>query len=96
MDKEEAASVLEQEMRRRRELPYSELRKLVLARQIDIVVVDVPGCSYQMEIQYIWDGEAEGPIRVMGGIDDGRFWSSLSPLTRDFAKAPDGSFVGES
>ena len=95
MDKKEAASVLDQEMERRRAIPYHELRKLVLARHIDVVEIEVSGNAYQIEIQYFWDDRAEGPIRVAGGIDDGRFWSALSPLLKDFAKAPDGSFVGE-
>jgi hypothetical protein len=95
VNKQEADDVLEQDMQRRRAIPYSELRKLVLARHIDVLVVDLPSVSYQMEIQYFWADKAEGPIRVSGGIDDGRFWSALSPLTKGFAKAPDGSFVGE-
>jgi hypothetical protein len=94
LNKKEAAAVLERELHRRRTIPYAELRKLVVARHIDVLEIEVQGASYQVEIQYFWDGDKEGPIRVLGGIDDGG-WSSLSPISRSFSKGADGSFVGE-
>ena len=42
-----------------------------------------------------WDAHPNGNVRVSAGIDDGGLRAFL-PLTSDFIKAPDGSFVGES
>jgi hypothetical protein len=50
---------------------------------------------YQIEIEVFWDNQRGGNVRVMGSIDDGG-WRAFMPLTRDFIKAPDGSFVSES
>lgn len=50
--------------------------------------------KYQVEIQVFWDDRQGGNVRVAGSIDDGA-WRAFVPLTRDFIKAPDGSFVGE-
>jgi len=52
------------------------------------------GVEYQIEIGAFWDGKKCGDVRVMGSIDD-QGWSVYCPLTEDFIKAPDGSFVGE-
>lgn len=53
-----------------------------------------PGALYQFEVEAFWDAAAGGNIRVAGMIHDGG-WSAFSPITTDFIKAPDGSFVGE-
>jgi hypothetical protein len=49
---------------------------------------------YQLEFSVVWDGRPGGDVHVLGAIDDGR-WRAFVPLTRDFIKAADGSFVGE-
>lgn len=36
----------------------------------------------------------DGAIRVIGSIDDGG-WRAFRPLSDDFIRAPDGTFVGE-
>jgi hypothetical protein len=62
-------------------------------------VIEAPGPSgaeYQIEVDVMWDSPKERvKVRVFGGIDDGRFWTALSPLCESFIVAPDGSFIGE-
>ena len=52
------------------------------------------GVRYQLELDAVWDRDEGGPVRVMAAIDDAG-WRAFLPLTDDFIKAPDGSFVGE-
>jgi hypothetical protein len=94
LNKKEAAGLLERELELQRAIPSDELRKLVIARHIEVLAIDMPDRAYQIEIQYFWDGAPEGRIRVAAGIDDGG-WSAWNPLCRDFIKAADGSFIDE-
>ena len=94
MDKEKARAVLAETLRSYRAKSHAALHDLI--GEIDVHQIENPdGDDFQIEIQAIWDGKPDGDIRVMGAIDDGRFWSSFSPVSDSFAMAPDGSIVGE-
>jgi hypothetical protein len=58
-------------------------------------VVGPSGATYQIEVETFWDAHPNGNVRVSAGIDNGGL-NAFLPLSADFIKAPDGSFVGES
>jgi len=95
MDKTEAHDVLAEQLAVYRGRSYADLVSLVGT----ISVVEVRGQSgaeYQIEIEVLWDSKRDKlNVLVMGGIDDGRFFSALSPLCDSFIVGPDGTFVGE-
>ena len=53
------------------------------------------GAEYQIEVQFLWDGQPDGHIRVFGGIDDGTFRAAFRPVCSSFIMTPDGRFLGE-
>jgi hypothetical protein len=94
MDAAEAREVLVQALTRYRSMSYGALTD----RMGDIDAFEVVGSSgvaYQIEIEVRWDDHPGGDVLVLGGIDDGGWRSSFSPLNDSFIIAPDGSFVGE-
>jgi hypothetical protein len=96
MDLSEAGSLVDEYLTRLRALPYEELRR----RAEDEIVntsetIGASGIRYQFEVQAFWDDRQKRNIRVLVSIDDGGL-RAFRPLTKDFIKAPDGSFVGES
>ena len=95
MDVTEAGGILEQQISSLRERPYSELKQLVEARVIQTLkIVGASGTRYNVEAQALWDSKKRDNIRVLASIDDGGT-RAFHPVTCDFIKAPDGSFVGE-
>jgi hypothetical protein len=93
MNKDEAKSLLSQELSRYRELPYAELFSLI--DHIETFERAAPsGVTYQIEMQVFVDDESRQTLRVLGSIDDGG-WRAFVPLNDSFILAPDGSFVGE-
>jgi len=95
MDAAEAEGILEQQIAELRKLAYSDLKRLVEGHVIQTPEVQgASGVRYYLEIQTVWDGKVGPNIRVIAAIDDGGI-RALRPITRDFIKAPDGSFVGE-
>jgi|GraSoiStandDraft_39_1057311.scaffolds.fasta_scaffold934786_1 hypothetical protein len=95
MDVTEAGGILEQQIGSLRERPYSELKQLVEARVIQTLeIVGASGTRYNVEAQALWDSKKRDNIRVLASIDDGGT-RAFHPVTCDFIKAPDGSFVGE-
>jgi hypothetical protein len=94
MDDKEAAALLEAELAHLRTEPYSALVARMSAGSINCERVTECGVRYQVQIQIFWDGRPNKDIRVIGAIDDGG-WRAFVPLSRDFIKAPDDSFVGE-
>lgn len=52
------------------------------------------GVHYYVDVSAHWDGLPGGAVRVIGTIDDGGL-RAFVPMTDDFIKASDGSFVGE-
>ena len=90
-DKEEAKSLLSDELEKFGDLGYARLRE-VFVEQKDVRCLDVTGASgveYQVEIQGFWDGDEGQDIRVLGGIDNGGL-SSYVPLSDSFIMRPDG------
>jgi hypothetical protein len=88
MDKQEANTLLTTKLRKYRRLAYEEL----VAKIGDVDCLEVTGSSnveYQIEVQFLWDGEADGNVRVMGSIDDGGL-RAFMPLCDGFIIAPDG------
>jgi hypothetical protein len=66
----EARSILEQELARYRERPYSDLLSLVDSS--DMFERACPsGVTYQVEIQVFFDDESRRNLRIMGAIDNG-------------------------
>jgi hypothetical protein len=94
MNKAEAIALLEQELAGFRDEPYEELVSRIPAASLAFERVGPSGAKYQLETQVFWDDPRGRQVRVMGFIDDGG-WRAYIPLTRDFIKAPDGSFLGE-
>ena len=95
MNKTEARAVLAQQLAPYRARSYADLAGMVGTNSV-VVACGPSGVEYQIEIEVMWDSTRDKVnIRVIGGIDDGRFLSALSPLCDSFILAPDGRFVGE-
>jgi hypothetical protein len=94
MDKQEAKTLLGQELKKWRQRPYADLVPFVGSEPVTGEVLGGRGDRYQFEIQVVWDRGSRGDIRVLGAIDDSGI-RAFVPLTDDFIIAPDGSFVGE-
>ncbi len=94
MDNEEAVGLVEQELAKFRGEDYADLVRRIRSGSVDYEVSAPSGKTYQVEVQFLWDSQPGGDIRVMGSIDDSG-WRAFVPLNRAFIKAPDGSFVGE-
>ena len=93
MDKQEAKMLLTTKLGEYRRLAYDEL--VAKIGDVDCLEVTGPsGVEYQIEVQFFWDGKADGNLRVMGSIDDGGL-RAFMPLCDSFIIAPDGRFVGE-
>lgn len=96
MDREEALQVLDLQVKSFRDKNYHQLSMLIGSGQV-YTAVGASGVEYQIEVLVFWDrpDRPEENLRVILSIDDGRFLSSLMPLTTDFIMAPDGDFIGE-
>lgn len=94
MNKQEARTLLAEKLEDYRRLSYGEL-----AAKIDhddyLTAVGPSGTEYQIEVQFFWDSQPDGNIRVLGGIDDGRFLAALAPLCDSFIVSPTGESAGE-
>jgi hypothetical protein len=53
------------------------------------------GIEYQVQIEVFYDDEEAGNIRFIASIDDGGILSFMFPLSEDFIKSPNNSFIGE-
>ena len=93
MNKDEAKSLLSQELSRYRELPYAELFSLIDHSET-FERAAPSGVSYQIEMEVFVDDVSRQTLRVTGCIDDGG-WRAFAPLNDSFILSPDGSFVGE-
>ncbi len=93
MNKREARTVLKQQLEAYRKRPYRDLAAIIGQQGTGEVRGD-SGASYQLEVQAFWDDKPGGNVRVRGAIDDGG-WRALLPMSLDFIKAPDESFIGE-
>ena len=93
MDQEVAIQLIDAEIAKLRMRPYRELAKLVGSTETREIAGE-DRKTYQLEIQFFWDGPKHGPIRVMVSADDVGL-RAFHPLTRDFIMALDGTFIGE-
>ena len=87
-------SIAEAELRELRQATYAELVERLLDTQEGLERLGAEGTRYAIELQAVWDDKPNGNLRVIASIDDGG-WRSLIPLSADFIRAPEGSFVGE-
>lgn len=93
MDSDEAGSILAEQLASYRALTYPELAERV--DTVEIAELRAPsGVEYQLEVQFCWDSKPNGDVRVIGSIDDGG-WRTFAPLSDDFIRAPNGTFVDE-
>jgi len=97
MDKVEVREILAVQMATFRELSYEQLVERLLDGVETAEVVGASGAHYQLKFQARWDDpdRPDDLLRVLGGIDDGSWRASFSPLDDGFLVAPDGSLVGE-
>ena len=95
MNRTEAHAVLAQQLAPYRARSYADLVAMVGTNSV-VEVCGPSGVEYQIEIEVMWDSPRDKVnVLVIGGIDDGRFLSALSPLCDSFILTPDGKFVGE-
>jgi hypothetical protein len=95
MNKGEARSILSECLAGYRLRSRQELAARVSEGRVDAREVVAPnGTKYQLEIQFVWDAEPNGDVRVIASIDDGGI-RALLPLTDGFIVGSDGRFVGE-
>lgn len=93
MNKVEAESILVQQLASFTQRSYGDL----------VAVIDIPhvtqakapsGCTYNIEFNVFYDDpDQKQDLRIMGSIDDGKFGSSVSPLTKDEIMKPTGELV---
>jgi hypothetical protein len=96
MDKKEANSILAEHLARYRTRSYAELAAWARGGRIDTAeAVGQSGTNYQIEIQFFWDDQPDGDVRVVGSVSDGRGIRAFVPLTDSFILSPEGRFVGE-
>jgi hypothetical protein len=93
MDTAVAQKVLNEWLTKLRAVSYRELASRVDSVTTDEVVRDRER-SWQLEIQFLWDDEPNGNVRVIVSIDDGGL-QAFVPMTESFVKSPSGEFVGE-
>jgi hypothetical protein len=90
MNNEEATALLDQELAAFRDEHHEALVRRVLAGSLNFERTAASGAKYQVEIQFLWDDQPGGPIRVVGSIDDGGL-RAFVPLTLDFIKSSGNS-----
>ena len=96
MDTKEANSILGEHLARYRTRSYAELTTWVRDGRVDTPeAVGQSGTCYQIEIQFFWDDQPDGDVRVVGSVSDGRGISAFVPLTDSFILSPEGRFAGE-
>jgi hypothetical protein len=88
-----ARAIIDDKLNALRNVSYGALVRSV--GQVSCEPVNGPdGEEYQMEIETRWDSKTGGNIRVIVSVE-GPGVSTLKPLTGDFIKSADGSFIGE-
>lgn len=88
-----ASEILNEQIAELRTISYAALSSRIETTDVR-KVIGRDGTTYQIEINYFWDGRKGGEVRVIASIDDGGS-SAFVPLTDDFIKAADETFVGE-
>ena len=94
MDREEARNLLAKKLCEYRQLSYAEL----VSKMGNDEYFEIQGptnTEYQIEVQFLWDDNESGNLRVLAGIDDGSLRGAFRPVCEDFIMSPDGHFIGE-
>ena len=65
------------------EASYADLIRRIPAGSQHYERAAASGATYQLELQFFWDNQPGGNVRVMGSIDDGG-WRAVVPLSRSF------------
>ena len=88
MDTSEAEKILSEQLARFSGRSHSELAALVESRHLEAYEDrGASGTSYQVEIQFLWDGRPGGTIRILGSIDDGGI-RAFFPVTDSLLVSP--------
>ena len=83
-NKAEASAILKKELIPFRSMSFEECKKFVEADPaLATTVTGESGTEYQVEVQMIWDRCFDGPIKVLGSVDDGRL-RAFKPLSQSF------------
>lgn len=104
-------NILSKELKKYRTYSYEKLADLVKKEHVEVYEVTDPyGNRFQIEIQFFWDDNPNGNIRVIGSIDGIDLKPSstgfsllrlmrgigiVPDATDDFIMSPTGEFVGE-
>jgi hypothetical protein len=84
MNKSEAQQILSQRLARFTSRSHAQLAPLVESRHVEADEIQgASGATYQIEIQFFWDDQPGGAIRIIGSIDDGGL-RAFFPLTDSF------------
>ncbi len=96
MDIDEARKLLAEKLSEYRTFSYTSLVNRI--GDDDYLAVTGPSwrTEYQIEVQFLWDAEPKGNLRVSAAIDDGSFRHAFSPQCEDFVISPDGRMMGMS
>jgi hypothetical protein len=88
MDQSEARALLATHLASYRRQSYGELVALIGNPRV-AEIAGPSGVPYQIEVEVRWDSPSERTdVRVLGGIDDGRFSGALSPVSDSFIRSP--------
>lgn len=88
LNKQEALSVLDGLLEPWRDISYEQLALKVGETDLRGAIEGGTGTLYQYHIQFFWDAEKDGAIRVTGVIDDSG-WRAYFPLSRDILRKRD-------
>ncbi len=94
MDRAQAAAIADRSLERLRAVSHAELKRRADEGMIDTEEVTEDGREYQIEILYLIDGPNTQDVRVLVGVDDGK-WGAFAPVHRDFVKSADGEDAHE-
>lgn len=88
MDNVEAQAILDERLAVYGARAFVDLVPLAKASVVETCeVLGSNGTVYQVEVQFVWDGQAGGPIRVLGAIDDGGI-RAFFPMGRSIVVLP--------
>lgn len=71
MNRQIAELLLGQEMAKARAMGYHKLRDLIDGEPIINEITGPDGKCYQLEVCVFWDNAKNGPIKLIGAVDDG-------------------------
>ena len=93
MNNTAARRILRRELAAYQSRSYDELA-LLIGQTCSEDIEEPDGTMWQVRIEFLWDDEPNGHIRVLGAIDDGGI-RALLPLTDSFIVNARGEMVDE-